>query len=299
MPKFLNTQGLSEWTTRIIDATERELVIISPYLQLSDKIFQKLLDANKRGVETILIYRENKLKDVDKRKLLAIDNLNLMHHPNIHAKCIYNENFLLIGSMNLYQYSEKNNREMGVLFHKMDLPELGGDAWGNADNDLVFNDALEEIIEIKNGAEMERPSRETDEEGFELEILKTEQEKRQEYVRVMNTVFMHKKFIVNSDNSYLCKSYMDKVDVVLHTRTEFSMKFEDAKLNYLFNTYKPKMNDLEFSIPGFKMYWNRPDCILLYDDSRHHLWKKVATDLEEVTLRKKGIDEMIQFIKQF
>ncbi|ESU25025.1 hypothetical protein FEDK69T_02140 [Flavobacterium enshiense DK69] len=298
MPKFLNTKGLSEWMSRIIDETERELVIISPYLQLSNKIFQKLLNADSRGVETILIYRENQLNDYEKGKLLAIDNLNLMHHPNIHAKCLYNENYLLIGSMNLYEYSEKNNREMGVLFHKVDIPEFSGDAWGNADGETVFDEALEEILEIKNGAEMERPSKETIEDGFELEILKTEQEKRDEYVRMMNSVFMHKKFIVDSDKGYLCKSYMDKVDVLVHTRIEFSMKFEETKQNYLFNAYKPKMRDLEFSIPGFKMYWNRPDCILLYDDSRHQLWKKNNTAVEELELRKKGIDEMVRFIKQ-
>lgn len=300
MPKFLNTQGLSEWTARIIDETKRELVIISPYLQLSDKIFQKLLDANRRGVETILIYRENQLNDFEKGKLKAIDNLNLMHHPNVHAKCMYNENFLLIGSMNLYEYSEKNNREMGVLFHKIDLPEFKDDGWGsNKDNDYVFEEALEEIIEIKNGAEMERPSRETLEEGFELAILKNKKEKREEYVRVMNSVFMHKKFVVNIADGFLCKSYMDKVDVLWHYRTEFSMKFEDSKLLFLFATYKPKMKDLEFSIPGFKMYWNRPDCLLLYDDSKHHLWGTVNSEIEELKLRKKGIDEMIQFIKGF
>ncbi|HSD15580.1 MAG TPA: phospholipase D family protein [Flavobacterium sp.] len=316
MSKFLNTQGLSEWMARIVDETKRELVIISPYLQLSDRIFQKLLNADKRGVEIVLIYRtldKNKFLrrssfddfvkekgklDYEIGKLKAIRNLNLMHHPNIHAKCMYNENYLLIGSMNLYAYSEKNNREMGVLFHRENLPEFGDHTFGNADGESVFAEALEEILEIKNGAEMERASKETIEEGFELDILKNEHEKREEYVKMMNTVFMHKKFIVASDNGYLCKSYMDKVDVLLHTRTEFSMKFEAAKRNYLFNIYKPKKKDLEFSIPGFKMYWNQPDCILLYDDSRHHLWKKINTDIEELELRKKGIDEMILFIKQ-
>ena len=124
MPKFLNTQGLSTWIPRIIEETERELVIITPYMQLSDKIFNLLIEANERGVETIIIYRENKLSEKDKEKLKSIDNLNLMHHPNIHAKCYYNENFLLIASINLYEYSEKNNREMGILLHKCEVPEF-------------------------------------------------------------------------------------------------------------------------------------------------------------------------------
>lgn len=299
MPKFLNTHGLSEWIARIIDETERELVIISPYLQLSDRIYKKLLDANNRGVETILIYRENNLKEADRMKLYAIDNLNLMHHPNIHAKCIYNENFLLIGSMNLYEYSEINNREMGVLFHKIDLPEFNDVGWGsNHDNDYVFEEALEEILEIKNGAEMQRPSRETVALGFELDILKNKQEKREEFVRMINTVFLHKKFIVAENDGFICKSYLDKVDVTWHYRMEFLMKFEEGILNTRYNIYKSKMKDLEFSIQGFKMYWNQPDCILLYDDIKHHLWNNLNSEIEKLELRKKGIDEMIRFIKQ-
>lgn len=300
MAKFLNTQGLSEWMGRIIDETERELVIISPYLQLSDKIFQKLLNADNRGIETIFIYRENKLSDYEKRKLLAIENLNLMHHPNVHAKCMYNENYLLITSMNLYEYSEKNNREMGVLLHKNNIPEFSNDGWGNnSDDESIFEEALEEIIEIKNGAEMERPSRETLEDGFELEILKNSKEKKEEFLKLVNKAFIHKKFILDNEEKFLCKSYIDKVDVLWDYRIEFNLKLDDYKLNYQFDKSKEFHKELEFSIPGFKMYWNKPNCIYLYNDSRHEFWKKVNSDVDVIELRKKGIDVMINFIKDF
>lgn len=297
MPKFLNTQGLSEWISRIIDETQRELVIISPYLQLSNKIFQKLMKANDRGVEIIFIYRELQVKESEKGKLLAIDNLNLMYHPNIHAKCMYNENFLLIGSMNLYEYSEKNNREMGILFHKMDIPELGDDTWGNADNDNLFDEALEEIIEIKNGAEMERPSRETVEDKFELDILKNKLDKTQEYVKLINDIFIHKKFIVIDNNVFLCKSYMDKVDVTISSRIEFFLNLDKNKLNQLYRKYENNIKSMEFSFSGFKFYWNTPVQICLYNDSKHPFWDNIETNEATVRLRKKGIDEVIQFIK--
>ncbi|WP_165764681.1 phospholipase D-like domain-containing protein [Flavobacterium cyanobacteriorum] len=174
---------------QIIDETERELIIISPYLQISEEIYLKLCYANSRGVETILIYRENQLSESERIRLLSLDNLNLMHHPTVHAKCMYNEKFLLIGSMNLYEYSAKNNREMGVVFER-----TINDPWGSDDED-VFEDALEEINEIKNSAEMERASRETITEGFELEILKSKVEKSEEYLRNINKIFIYKKFI--------------------------------------------------------------------------------------------------------
>ena len=48
---------------------------------------------------------------------------------NLHAKCYLNEQSAVIGSMNMYEFSEKNNREMGVLVTKEDDPEVFKDAW--------------------------------------------------------------------------------------------------------------------------------------------------------------------------
>lgn len=52
MPKFLNTQGISEWISKIIDAADKELVIITPYMQLSDKIYECLFIANARRAKS-------------------------------------------------------------------------------------------------------------------------------------------------------------------------------------------------------------------------------------------------------
>lgn len=74
MPKFLNTHGLSDWMGRIIDETQRELITISPYLQISNILFQKLLNADKRGVEVIFIYRtlnnRGSIDDYDNKKAI-------------------------------------------------------------------------------------------------------------------------------------------------------------------------------------------------------------------------------------
>lgn len=127
MAKFLNTDLINEWIPKLISEAEQELIIIVPYIKTSDRILKYLLEANKRGVEITLVYRENKLIPSEKSKLYSLDNLNLMHHPNVHAKCYYSENYLLIASMNLYEFSKKNNREMGVLLHKNDLGARGFD----------------------------------------------------------------------------------------------------------------------------------------------------------------------------
>jgi hypothetical protein len=304
MPKFLNTKGLINWIPKIINETERELVIITPYMQLSDNIYNCLLEANKRGVETIIIYRENKLSEKEKAKLLAIDNLNLMHHPNIHSKCYYNENYLLIASMNLYEYSEKNNREMGVLLHKIDIEEGNeADRWGKRnDDEQIFQEALEEILEIKNGAELEKMSRETIEDCFEMEILKTKKEKAEDRLKQFNKAFIHKKFVFDTncklgdENSFICKSYIDKVDIKVTHRFEFWFNVDENKLNPSFRYYKNKMKELEFQFEGFKFYWNIPNVIYLYVDGKHQIWENTAGNFD-LEIKKRGINEVIEFIK--
>jgi hypothetical protein len=304
MPKFLNTKGLINWIPKIINETQRELVIITPYMQLSDTIYDCLVNANRRGVETIIIYRENKLSDKEKAKLLALDNLNLMHHPNVHAKCYYNENYLLIASMNLYEYSEKNNREMGVLLHKIDIGEDNKiESWRRQiDDDSIFADALEEILEIKNGAELEKMSRETIEEGFEMEILKTKKEKAEDRLKQFNKVFIHKKFVLDNDgrfgneNSFICKSYIDKIDIKVTNRFEFCFNVDEQKLNPSFQYYKNQKSDLEFKFEGFKFYWNVPNIIYLYVDGKHQIWENTVDNMD-LEIKKRGINEVIEFIK--
>ena len=127
MAIFLNTTKLNEWIPKLITETKKELVIIVPCIKTSDKMYQHLKEANDRGVETTLVYRENKLTGTEKAKFEALNNLNLMHYPNVHCKCYYNEAYLIISSMNLYEYSELNNREMGVLLHR----ESSGSGWND------------------------------------------------------------------------------------------------------------------------------------------------------------------------
>jgi hypothetical protein len=55
------------------------------------------------------------LNQNEKQSLAEFDSIKLFYHENLHAKCYFNENKMVISSMNLFQYSEINNREMGVL----------------------------------------------------------------------------------------------------------------------------------------------------------------------------------------
>lgn len=296
MAIFLNTEKLNYWIPKLIEETQKELVIIVPYIKTSDKVYQPLKEANKRGVETTLVYRENKLSDLEKAKFQALDNINLLHHPNIHCKCFYNEKYLIITSMNMYEYSEKNNREMGVLLHRNQLEQEKI----NPDDAKLFEDAIKEINAIINGATLEKKSRETIELGFEMDIIKSAKEKAQEKCSLLNKAFIHKRFeplIINENWICQCDNYFDKVQLIISHRVELKLTLPESQIENIYNNFKRNLD--EFLIDGFKLYWSyyKSD-IYLYQNSKHSLWSKPKGKLEEYKLIKVGIDQLIIELRQ-
>lgn len=115
MAEFLTTSNIASEITNVVRRAKQHLALVSPYLQFSDNFIQRLRDADCRGVKILIVYKENHLGDDEKKVLSSLSNLHLYACPNLHAKCYCNEERMVITSMNLYEYSEKNNREMGVL----------------------------------------------------------------------------------------------------------------------------------------------------------------------------------------
>jgi len=146
MAKFLTTKGTSSCIEDIIRNAKDELVLVSPYLRLSEKFFQRLKEADRQNVKIYLIYGKNKLKPEEKRQLQQLKNLSLYFCKELHAKCYFNEETMVITSMNMYEYSENNNWEMGVLVSKKE------------DRD-IFDDVVKEALSIKNIAAKDSPIR--------------------------------------------------------------------------------------------------------------------------------------------
>ena len=135
MAKFLNTQGASDALIRIIKDAKKRIVIISPYLQINDLIKEEIrykVDTS-RDIEVWLIYREDKLRPNDREWLDSMPSIKRGLSRKLHAKCYMNEKEAILTSMNLYEYSQSNNYEMGIL---VSSSFLGND-----------NDAYKEIHE--------------------------------------------------------------------------------------------------------------------------------------------------------
>lgn len=124
MAEFLTTNGTSYHLEQIIMNAQKSLTLISPYLQISKTLFERLKDASNKGVRITIIYGKDELKPNEKNSLASLENITLFYFENLHAKCFFNESKMVITSMNIYEFSEKNNREMGVLIDSSSDNEL-------------------------------------------------------------------------------------------------------------------------------------------------------------------------------
>lgn len=134
MAKFLTTLQTSAKIEKIIRQAKEELTLITPYLKLTQIFYDRLIEADNR-VNIKFIYGKEELNSEDLEQLKGLKNLELYFCENLHAKCYFNENLMVISSMNLHEFSQTNNREMGVQIKLEEDPQL-------------FNDAKNEAISI-------------------------------------------------------------------------------------------------------------------------------------------------------
>lgn len=114
--KVIGTTKISYEIEEILDSAEKHLILVSPYLKLNQRLKVRLSDAFKKVDNIYLMYRENELKNQELHWLKSFSNLKLFSIKNLHSKIYLNQDFALISSMNLYEYSQINNHEIGVKF---------------------------------------------------------------------------------------------------------------------------------------------------------------------------------------
>ena len=124
MAKFLNTTGVSYHLEELIKGTKDRLILISPYLQFTDRIKEHLSNLTIQKRDIRIVYRENKLQFEENNWLESQIGIRTSLCKNLHAKCYINENEAIITSMNLYEFSQQNNNEMGIYISKSQDPDL-------------------------------------------------------------------------------------------------------------------------------------------------------------------------------
>lgn len=143
MAKFLTTQKAYAEIEDITRKADKELVLISPYIRIPDGLMERFKYLDEKNIKITLVCRGEDLKAEERIRLSEIEHLELRFLQSLHAKCFYNQESMVITSLNLHDYSQQNNREMGVL---LTLRE---------DHD-VFVEAREEADFIVKSAEIDR-----------------------------------------------------------------------------------------------------------------------------------------------
>jgi len=149
MAKFLDTLGVSNALSQIIKNAKEKLILISPYLQISDRFKVLLEDKDKFKIDIRIIYSESRLQPSESNWLKSLKSVRLSVCKNLHAKCYLNEEEAIVTSMNFYEFSQVNNYEMGILVSKKDDLQLYNDVNEEAKNLLRMSDDESDFVSKK------------------------------------------------------------------------------------------------------------------------------------------------------
>lgn len=148
MAKFLNTTGTSYHLEELIKNASERLILISPYLQFSDRIKELLEDKNRLKIDVRIVYGKTELKPAEIGWLKELDYIRTSFCKNLHAKCYLNEEVAIITSLNLYEFSQVNNNEMGVLIDKTTDSELYIDTYEEAQRIIRMSDEVRLSVDL-------------------------------------------------------------------------------------------------------------------------------------------------------
>lgn len=157
MAKFLNSSGTTYHLEELIKNASDRLIIISPYLKLNERIKELLEDRNRLKIDIRIVYGKNDLHPEEINWLKNLTFIRTSFCKNLHAKCYLNENECIITSLNLYEFSQVNNNEMGVLIYRNEDAKLYADTYEEAQRIIRISDevrmSLEKVTESESSSD--------------------------------------------------------------------------------------------------------------------------------------------------
>jgi hypothetical protein len=124
MANFLTTTGVSHQLERLVKETDDFLLLISPYLKLNDRLRYALEDLNRMKIDIRIVYGKSELQPDQVSWLQEMKFIRTSYCENLHAKCYISEDGAILTSMNLYEFSQVNNEEMGIFVSRDADPDL-------------------------------------------------------------------------------------------------------------------------------------------------------------------------------
>ena len=155
MSKFLTTTGVSYRLEEIIKSANERLVLISPFFKVNNRVKELLEDRDRLKIDVRVVYGKTELHPDENNWLDSLPSIRTSFCENLHAKCYLNENEALLTSMNLYEFSQVNNHEMGVLISRAEEPQLYDEVLEEAMRILRASDEIRVTVASVTGPQPE------------------------------------------------------------------------------------------------------------------------------------------------
>jgi len=159
MAKFLNTSAINYHLEELIKGASDRLILISPFLKLNDRIKELLEDKNRLKIDVRIVYGKSELQPEEISWLKGLDFVRTSFCKNLHAKCYLNESTCIITSLNLYEFSQVNNNEMGILISRGDDSQLYRDSYDEAQRIIRISDEIRISMERVDSTTDEKPKK--------------------------------------------------------------------------------------------------------------------------------------------
>lgn len=161
MAKFLNTSATNYFLEEMIKGAADRLILISPFLKLNDRMKELLADKNRLKIDVRIVYGKSELQPQEIEWLRSLTYIRTSFCKNLHAKCYMNEEMCIVTSLNLYEFSQINNNEMGILIQRAEDAQLYKDAYEEAQRIIRISDEVRISLE-RVTTEPEAPGQEND-----------------------------------------------------------------------------------------------------------------------------------------
>lgn len=123
------------------------MILISPYLRFSNRILELLEDKNRFKLDIRIVYGKTELQPEEIAKLKHLEFVRLSFCNNLHAKCYLSESAAIVTSMNLYEFSQVNNNEMGILIQRESDGPLFQDTYAEAQRLIRVSEEVKISVE--------------------------------------------------------------------------------------------------------------------------------------------------------
>lgn len=133
-------------------------------MRLNDRIKELLADKNRLKIDVRIVYGKSELQPQEIDWLRELTYIRTSFCKNLHAECYMNEEMCIITSLNLYEFSQVNNNEMGVLLRRSEDVDLYQDAYEEAQRIIRISDEVRISLErvSNDGAADQAVARATD-----------------------------------------------------------------------------------------------------------------------------------------